>query len=80
MTDPRLGIGTNHCKCPICSEYFTTEGNYEMHRRTVSRNPYRRVCLNPGTLTNRKGKARLRLNAKGLWASAEGAYMPGGRE
>ena len=63
-------------KCAVCGEYFTTENNFEMHRRTVSRNPYRRVCLNPGTITNKRGKARLRLNAKGLWASAEGAFIP----
>ena len=76
--DQKLMPGTKHCKCAVCGRYFTTEKNFEMHRKTVSRKPYRRECLDPHTLTNKKGKARLRLNAKGIWSSAEGAYIPGG--
>lgn len=76
MTDPRLMPRTNHCLCSLCGEYFTTEKNYEMHRQTVSRKPYTRVCLDPATITTQNKKARLRRNSKGLWSGVDGAYIP----
>ena len=76
MYDPKLMPGTNHCKCAVCGEYFTTPHNFDMHRRRVSRNARTADCVYPGGITDKKGKARLHLNTRGLWASTGGAYIP----
>ena len=68
MSDPKLGIGTNHCKCSVCGEYFTTEANFAAHRQGK---PQNRRCIDPGTLVTKKGIVRYRINAKGLWAGAD---------
>lgn len=73
MTDPRLGIGTKHCFCSGCGEYFTVPANYDLHRRSPGG---MRACIPPGTITSAHGKVRLRLNARGLWSRAEGAFIP----
>jgi len=75
-SDPKLGFGTNHCKCSVCGEYFTNVTNFDMHRRGT---PTARYCVHPSKVTNRWGKAKLHKNAKGLWARTGGAYM-GGRK
>ncbi len=69
---PKLTIASKRCQCPTCGEYFTNEKNFEMHRSGVY--PKRR-CVPPGQLVTKKGKARLRLNADGVWTRAEGAYL-----
>ena len=76
MYDPKLMPGTNHCKCPTCGEYFTTPKNFDIHR---SGKATARFCKEPGSLVDKHGKVRLRRNAKGLWAGANGVYLPRGR-
>ena len=73
MNDPLLRHGTKHCKCTGCGEYFTTPRNFDLHRTTVRG---QRVCTPPGRVVNRKGKALLHRNGVGIWAKAEGAYIP----
>ncbi len=74
MSDKRLGIGTKHCLCSACGEYFTNVVNFDFHRTGKAEN---RRCVFPGGLVNKKGNARLRLNARGLWARTGGVYIPG---
>ena len=83
MYDPKLMPGTNHCKCAVCGEYFTTPDNFDLHRiwaEKVGENARTRVCRHPSTIVRgkgkSKGKARLHLNSKGLWAETGGVYIP----
>ena len=73
MVDPKLRPGTKHCKCAACGEYFTVVGNFDLHRKD---GPKSRVCVDQSTLVNKKGKARLRRNAQGLWTGVGGIYKP----
>ena len=73
MNDSKLRAGTKHCLCAECGEYFTTAKNFDLHRRSVRQ---KRVCLDPGRIVDKGGKARLRRNPAGLWTSAEPAYIP----
>lgn len=73
MGDSKLRPGTKHCLCPVCGDYFTTVRNFDLHRRSARGT---RVCLDPGRIVDRGGKARLRRNPAGLWTSAESAYIP----
>ena len=66
MTDPKLPIGSNHCLCASCGEYFTTVANFDGHREGKS---LERRCVDPSTIRRKNGNARYRLNVKGLWAS-----------
>jgi hypothetical protein len=72
MHDPKLPYGTKYCKCPSCGEYFTTVTNFDLHRAGP---PENRRCIPPGKLVTEKGKARLRLNAKGYWSRTGGIYL-----
>ena len=65
--DPRLRPGTNHCKCGVCGEYFTSDTTFRMHRAGVGVSRY---CRKPGSVLDKDRKPRLRLNDSGLWASA----------
>jgi len=65
-SDPRLGIGTNHCKCSGCGEYFTCDKNFQLHRRGQGTD---RRCVDPSGIVDKKGIARLRRNDRGLWAT-----------
>lgn len=71
-----LPPGTNYCQCPTCGEVFTNVTNFDIHRKTLRPKAGKRVCVNPGTITDKHGKARLRRNAKGIWTRADGAYVP----
>lgn len=61
----KLGIGTKHCLCTSCGEYFTNEQNFDMHRHGPAE---KRVCRDPASLLTKSGKRRLVLNARGLWS------------
>ena len=65
MGDPRLPFYSNHCKCSACGEYFTCDYNFRLHRHGHAQE---RRCLDPSTLHDKNGIARLRRNDKGLWA------------
>ena len=67
----KLGIGTNHCQCPVCGEYFTTPANFDAHR--TGKFPERR-CVHPSRLVDKNGKARYSKTARGLWARTGGAF------
>jgi len=75
-----INPGTNHCRCAACGEYFTTPANFDMHRvftkppKGVRRQASDTCCVDPGSLVNKQGKARLRRNAQGLWAQTGGSY------
>ena len=59
--DPLLRPGTNHCKCTVCGEYFTTPNNFDMHRKDGA-------CREPGSILSKNGQRKLKKNKKGLWA------------
>lgn len=81
MSDPKIKPSTNHCLCTGCGEYFTTPRNFDKHRvwtmppEGVKRKASDVRCVDPGSLVDKHGKARLHRNAKGLWASVGGAYV-----
>ena len=67
MTDPKLRPGTNHCKCSVCLDYFTTVRNFDSHRHGNAQN---RRCVDLGALLRKDGSVRYRRNGPGLWAKA----------
>jgi predicted anti-sigma-YlaC factor YlaD len=71
MSDPKLTIGSNYCKCPACGEYFTNVANFDMHRRGDAT---ARECINPAELVTKTGKRRLTLNARGYWSRPGGFH------
>ena len=73
MSDPKLKPNTKHCLCSGCGEYFTNENNFRLHRSGDEDN---RVCTYPGDIVSKKGKAKLRLNTRGLWARTGGVFIP----
>ena len=83
----KLPLNTKFCECSACGEIFTNVNNFDLHRTWVNltkgtpKRPENRICVDPGTLVNKKGNARLRRNARGLWAGTGGIYKgPGGRD
>lgn len=55
------------CKCAACSEKFSTEKNFDQHRKGqyVDCPPhYGRYCVDPATVG-------LKRNQKGVWISAK---------
>jgi len=68
VSDPKLRPGTNHCLCSACGEYFTCDKNFQLHRSGRGSN---RRCVNPSSIVDKRGIARLRRNDRGLWATAD---------
>ena len=60
MSDPKLPVGTNFCKCSGCGEYFGGVSGFDMHRVD-------RACLPPSEVASKEGEAMLRLNERGYW-------------
>ncbi len=71
MSDPKLPVGTNYCKCAACGEYFTNVANFDMHRRGEAE---KRHCVDPSTLIRKNGNVRLTLNPRGYWAQPGGFH------
>lgn len=50
----------NRCQCTGCGEYFSTESNFDRHRR-FSVNEQQRVCVDPASvglvISNRAGNS-----------------------
>jgi hypothetical protein len=67
MSDPKLSVGTNFCKCAACGRYFTGPTAFDIHRFGE---PEKRVCRDPSKILDKDRKPRLRLNDRGYWASA----------
>lgn len=63
----KLPHATKYCLCATCGEYFTNVTNFDLHRRDGE-------CVYPGDIVNKKGKAKLRKNANGMWARTGGVY------
>lgn len=68
--DERLRPGTNHCKCAACGNYFTSDSSFQVHRVWADNARTARECRKPGAILDKDRKPRLRLNDRGLWASA----------
>ena len=73
---PKLTIGTKLCKCAACGEFFTTPANFDSHR---SGKGLKRVCLDPGQMRDKHGKAVFRHNVRGFWAKTGGIYTGPGK-
>ena len=71
-SDPKLPFGSRRCLCSGCGEYFSNVRNFDMHRTGEGKG---RSCIHPSKLVTKKGKARLRLNADGIWVRPDPAYL-----
>ena len=69
MSDPKLPVGTNYCKCASCGEYFGGVRGFELHRQGQGGD---RSCLAPSRVANKEGKPLLRLNERGYWVGNYG--------
>jgi len=55
--------------CPTCHREFTSDSNFDRHRRSVSVGENKRVCVDPSTVG-------LVLNKRGIWQSASVSERP----
>ena len=64
VSDPKLPVGTNYCKCSACGHYFGGATAFDLHRRGEYPD---RACLAPSDVANKENKPLLRLNDRGYW-------------
>ena len=77
MSDPKLPIGTNYCKCTSCGHYFGGVAAFDLHRRGTAD----RACFDPAVIADKEGRLLLSLNAKGYWVrDTRGAFVKEGQE
>jgi hypothetical protein len=63
-----LGVGTNHCQCMGCREYFNSVAAFDLHQRLDTDG--RPVCVYPGAMTDRDGNPKPMVkNARGWWVT-----------
>jgi hypothetical protein len=74
MSDPKLPLGTNRCKCNACGRYFGGVGGFDLHQQDDGAG--RTVCQDPATVVDRHGR-RLLVEKKGYWVrDAPEAFAP----
>lgn len=64
MSDPKLKPGTRFCKCSACGRYFGGVNGFDLHRRDSETG---RICLDPASITDKRGYRKLWLNDRGYW-------------
>jgi hypothetical protein len=75
VSDPKLPVGTNRCKCTACGRYFGGVGGFDLHQQDDGAG--RTVCQDPATVVDQHGR-RLLVEKKGYWVrDAPEAFAPG---
>ena len=64
MSDPKLPIGTNYCKCSACGEYFGGVTAFDLHRYG---NYPERACLPPADVKDKHERPLLKVSKRGYW-------------
>jgi hypothetical protein len=58
----KLHPGSRACLCRACGRYFGGVNGFDMHRVNFQ-------CVDPETITSKKGVRKLFLDSRGAWVS-----------